>query len=107
MNIGAVWKTDNVRSSCDIPSDRGILGHFFHHHTFKIACTPGRKKDLFSLDPAQFDKRSKKVRVGWCIKMLEKYDGVASKKSNMRVFERDPYPTKVVCGKITKQMVAC
>ena len=48
--------TDKARSSCDIPWDRGTLGHLFHQHTFNIAWTPGRKKDLFSLDPAQFDK---------------------------------------------------
>ena len=39
----------------------------------------GRKKYLFSLDPAQFGKRSKKVCVDWCKEMLEKYNGDASK----------------------------
>ena len=62
--------------------------------------------------------------------MLEKYDGGASKdvyeivtgdaswicayepetkqQSTVRIFEREPNPTKVLCGKSTsKQMVAC
>ena len=38
------------------------------------AYIPGRKKDLFSLEPAQVDNRSKNVRVDWCKEMLEKYD---------------------------------
>ena len=37
-----------------------------------------RKKDLFSLYPAQFDNRSKKVRIDWSKEMLEKYDRGAS-----------------------------
>ena len=38
--------TDNALS-CDIPWDRGILGHFFNQHTLNIALTPGRKKTFF------------------------------------------------------------
>ena len=38
----------------------------------------GRKKDLFSLDPAQFDDRSNKALDDCCIEMLEKYDCSAS-----------------------------
>ena len=48
--------TDNARSSCHILWERGILGYFFHQHA----------KDFFSLAPAKFDNRSKKVRVEWC-----------------------------------------
>ena len=33
-----VW-TVNARSLCDIPSDRGIFGHFFYQHTFNIPWT--------------------------------------------------------------------
>ena len=55
-NIDAVREV--IRSSCDIPWDRVILGHFTQQHTFNIAWKPGRKKDLFSKDNAQFDKRS-------------------------------------------------
>ena len=38
----------NVRSSCDLPLDKGILEHFFHQLTFNIAWKPGNKNDLFS-----------------------------------------------------------
>jgi len=54
-----VW-TDNARSSCDMPWNSGILGDFFHQHTFNIAWTSCCKKGLFSLDPAQLNIRSKK-----------------------------------------------
>ena len=37
------------------------------------------KKDLFSLDTAQLDQRSKKVRIDWYKEMLQKYDRGASK----------------------------
>ena len=36
--------------------DKGIIGHFIHQHTFNIAWTPGRTKDLFSLDPVRYDR---------------------------------------------------
>ena len=60
-----VW-TDNAISSCDIPWDRTILGHFFHQHTFDIAWTPGSRWMPHNLTIAQ-----KKVCVDWCKEMLE------------------------------------
>ena len=76
------------------------------------------RKDLFSLDPAQFD-----------VEMLQKYDGGASKdvykivtgdesliayepetkqQFTKWVLEPGPNPRKAICGKIIlKQMVAC
>ena len=68
--------TYNTISSCDIAWYRGMLGHLFHQHASNIAWTPGRKKDLSSLDPRIAQK---KVRVDWWIEMLEKYDRSASK----------------------------
>ena len=80
---------------------------------------------MFSLDPAQFDKRSKKVRVDWCKERLEKYDGDVSKyvykivtgnessicayepekkqQSSVGAFEPQPNATKVICEKITSK----
>ena len=90
-------------------TDRGILGHFFHQHTFNIAWTPGRKKDLFLLHPEQFDNRSQEI--------LQKYDAGASKdvykivtddESWICAYDSGTNPMKVVCGKISsKQMVVC
>ena len=79
---------------------------------------------------AEFRNRSKKPFVDWCIEMLKKYDGGASKdvykiatadkswicayepetkqQFNKWAFEDKPNPTKVVCEKSTsKQMVGC
>ena len=79
---------------------------------------------MFSLDPAQFDNRSKKVSADWCEEMLEKYDRDASKdvyeivtddkswiyeqQSTVCVLKDELKPTKIVRGSSTsKQMVAC
>ena len=64
--------------------------------------------------------RSKKVRVDWCKEILEKtiavlqktldgaYEPKTKQQSTVWVFEPEPNPTKVVCGKIiSKQMVDC
>ena len=101
-----------------------VIGHFFHQLTFEFTGTPRRKKDLFSLDPAQFDKRSKK---GSCQLVLAKYDRGALKdvykivtadvswicayeletkqQSTMWVFKPQPNLTKIVCGRSTSKEV--
>ena len=82
------------------------------------------------MDPTLFVNRSKKARVDWSKKMLQKYDGYASKhvyhivtgdeswiyayepeskpKSTVWVFQDEPNPTKVTRARSTSnQIIAC